>query len=146
MQVLLQLKICLYFYEVEIAWSNILGLIPLEVVFYLCRTWSHDLMLPFGSEAYHCWAEPFSTMIIALAFAISFPLPAYITTLYYWMNCLGSDSPSYSGRNAGSLNFGGHSTCSKSIESGDVGFALLGYDSLWFLHGLRSTNASSSES
>jgi hypothetical protein len=73
-------------------------------------------MLPFGSEAYHCWAEPFKAIIIALDIATSFPHPKILPHCISGGTTLGSDSPSHSGKDAGNLNFGGHSACSSSNE------------------------------
>jgi hypothetical protein len=34
------------------------GWYPWKLFSILYRSCSHDLMLPFSSEAYHCWVEP----------------------------------------------------------------------------------------
>jgi hypothetical protein len=64
------------------------GWYPCKLLSILWRSWSHDLMFPFGNEVYRCWADPFNAMNMALSFAMSFPplkiLPHCISRWIVW--------------------------------------------------------------
>jgi hypothetical protein len=122
------------------------GWYPWKLFSILCRSCSHDLMLPSSREAYQCWVEPFKDIIIALSIATSFLLREDITVVHFWRNCLWSDSPSYSDKDAGISNFGGQSTCSSSNKRGEASFTLAGNNSSYLFCGLLFAYASSSES